>query len=187
VTVRTRLAPLYVHKEDEFLTPALAAHRIWEPGEAAVIEKHLRAGMTFLDICRRRNVLRRGAAPTPTPATTASPRPMSDARVKVKMVALDDLDELRTPLDVVKIDVQGAEPQVIRGMQRLLPESPAVTLFVEFWPYGMRFLGLDERSTLDYYRSLGFSLRAQHPEELMIRDLSDDEIIAHCRGKDGWA
>ena len=77
----------------------------------------------------------------------------------VRSVALDSLAILRPPLDVVKIDVQGSEEAVVRGMEGLLGGSPRVVLSVEFWPYGMKLFGSDPRNVLGYYRSLGFQVR----------------------------
>ena len=45
----------------------------------------------------------------------------------VPLVALDDLD-LRRPVRFIKMDVEGAEPQVIRGAARLLHEDRPVIL-----------------------------------------------------------
>ena len=43
-----------------------------------------------------------------------------------------------------------------------------------------RALGKDERATLAFYRSLGYRVRVQHPEEPGVTDLTDDEIIQYC-------
>jgi FkbM family methyltransferase len=45
----------------------------------------------------------------------------------VPLVALDDLD-LRRPVRFIKMDVEGAEPQVIRGAARLLQEDRPIIL-----------------------------------------------------------
>ena len=46
---------------------------------------------------------------------------------QVPVVALDDLD-IRRPVRFIKIDVEGAEPQVIRGARRILREDRPVML-----------------------------------------------------------
>lgn len=102
--------------------------------------------------------------------------------IAVRTVALDDFDALRAPVDVVKVDVQGAEEGAIRGMERLLAGSPDVLVSAEYWPAGLREFGSDERHLLDYYRSLGFDLRVQNPEVPGVEQLSDDEILAACAG-----
>jgi hypothetical protein len=103
----------------------------------------------------------------------------------VRTTRVDDLG-LSPPVDVVKIDVQGAEQAVVRGMERLLAASPGVFLSVEFWPYGIVRFGGEPRDVLAYYRSLGFELLVQQPEEPGLLPWEDDQILAHCRGKDGW-
>jgi FkbM family methyltransferase len=104
----------------------------------------------------------------------------------VRVVALDSIAALRPPVNVIKIDVQGAEDAVIRGMHHLLAASPDVVVLAEYWPYGIRQRGEDARSILDYYRSLGYRIRVQHPEHVGVTELTDDEILDYCRGQDGF-
>lgn len=94
----------------------------------------------------------------------------------VRAAALDGLYWLRPPVDVIKVDVQGAEEAAIRGMERLLARSPSVVLSVEYWPPGMAGFGSDPRSTLDYYRSLGFELAVQNPEAAGSTPLTAGEL-----------
>jgi hypothetical protein len=104
--------------------------------------------------------------------------------VRVRAVAIDALS-IRPPIDVVKIDVQGAEEAVIEGMKHLLSRSPNARVTLEYWPFGLRALGRDERRALDFYRSLGYQLRVQNPEEPGIEEWADDEILAHCSKNEG--
>lgn len=48
-------------------------------------------------------------------------------RQEVPLVSLDSLD-LRQPVRVIKMDVEGAEPQVLRGAQRILQEDRPIIL-----------------------------------------------------------
>jgi FkbM family methyltransferase len=45
----------------------------------------------------------------------------------VRLVALDDLD-LRRPVRVIKMDAEGAEPQIVRGAMRLLRDARPIVL-----------------------------------------------------------
>jgi FkbM family methyltransferase len=47
-------------------------------------------------------------------------------------------------LDFVKIDVEGAEPAVLRGMQSLLMRRKVKTLILEFYPALLRAWGTSE-------------------------------------------
>lgn len=105
--------------------------------------------------------------------------------VPVRAVALDTLEVLRPPVDVVKVDVQGAEEAVFRGAERLLAASPEALVVAEFSVNEATAFGSDPRALLAYYRSLGYQVRAQHPEQRDVLELTDDELIAHCAGADG--
>src|SRR5262245_52408989 len=102
----------------------------------------------------------------------------SRSSVPVRVAALDGILAMRPPVDVVKLDVQGSEEAAVRGMERLLGDSPGVVLTVELSPAGARAAGSDPRALLAYYRSLGFVLRAQLPDEKDVLDLADDELLA---------
>ncbi len=58
----------------------------------------------------------------------------------------------------VKIDVQGAEAQVVRGGADLLGASPQCVLMTEFWPYGLARCGADPAEYLEMLGRLGFRL-----------------------------
>ncbi len=82
------------------------------------------------------------------------------AATEVETVALDDY--AGTPVDFIKIDVEGAEEQVWHGMQRLLDASPNVRVLLEF-----------------------NAARCAHPVELLahilrrfpLRQVDDDAVI----------
>lgn len=44
-------------------------------------------------------------------------------------------------LDFIKIDVQGGEHEVLRGIGPLLEANPALKIYFEFWPRGLRLAG----------------------------------------------
>ena len=58
----------------------------------------------------------------------------------------------------VKIDVQGAEAQVVRGAAGLLGASSECVLMTEFWPYGLARCGGNALDYLAMLRYLGFEL-----------------------------
>jgi FkbM family methyltransferase len=77
--------------------------------------------------------------------------------VTVSGVRLDDVLQADAQVDVVKIDIQGADHRAVIGMEGLLARWRPL-LLVEFWPRGIDELGDRPVDVLSYYRSLGFSL-----------------------------
>ncbi len=73
---------------------------------------------------------------------------------------LDDLltDEGIQAIHVLKMDVQGFEQMVVRGMQRTLRRSSRIVLLSEFWPKGLREAGGDAHAYLKELTDLGFQL-----------------------------
>jgi FkbM family methyltransferase len=69
------------------------------------------------------------------------------------------LDELlpNVVVDVIKIDVEGAEPLVLRGARKLLERSPRLLAIVEFRDE-RHLSGERPAEVLEFYRSLGFDL-----------------------------
>ena len=58
----------------------------------------------------------------------------------------------------IKIDVQGAEAQVMRGAKELLAASADCVLMTEFWPYGLARCGADGLAYLQLLQDSGFRL-----------------------------
>ncbi len=62
----------------------------------------------------------------------------------------------------VKIDVQGFEHDVIKGMKKTLEQSPAFVMMSEFWPQGIENSGSDPCLYLQDLRSLGCTVYSFH-------------------------
>lgn len=78
--------------------------------------------------------------------------------VAIEVVALDEfLPGLRP--DLVKIDVQGWELEVLRGMERLLATEPPPALLLEFWPEGFRRAGYPAEALVEFLTDRRFLLR----------------------------
>jgi FkbM family methyltransferase len=76
--------------------------------------------------------------------------------IQIKTRTLDNiLNEIGVQtVDVMKIDVEGAELQVLRGAFHTLEKNPQLILLLELHPD----MGLDSRKVCDFLQGLGFSL-----------------------------
>lgn len=92
--------------------------------------------------------------------------------VPVRIVRLDDvLPDCN--VDWVKIDVQGWEAEVLRGMEQTLRKNPSTRLYFEFWPTGLRHAAEDPAALLDWLDDLGLSI--YHPGGSV--PLSKEEVL----------
>lgn len=81
--------------------------------------------------------------------------PVEANAIDAQVCALDDvLDD--GPVDFVKIDVQGGEVNVLRGMAKTIEANPRLQLFVELWPFGLRAAGTSTQELFDLVAAYGF-------------------------------
>jgi FkbM family methyltransferase len=76
--------------------------------------------------------------------------------IPIEVVALDDYFSEGQRIDIIKMDIQGAEGMALRGMRRILRSNPGLIIFMEFWPSGLRQAGDDPKKILEELESLGF-------------------------------
>lgn len=72
------------------------------------------------------------------------------------------LDEILLPhtqqIDIIKMDIEGAEALVIDGMKELINKNPHVKIFTEFYPKAMRRLGKSPLEFLKKLHNFGFKI-----------------------------
>ena len=80
--------------------------------------------------------------------------------VQVSVVSLDEFFASRPdePLAFVKVDVQGYEIEVCRGMARTLERCPSAAVAVEYAPDEAKAMGFDPADIERYFRARGYSL-----------------------------
>ncbi|MGE5645391.1 MAG: FkbM family methyltransferase [Acidobacteriota bacterium] len=85
-------------------------------------------------------------------------------RIQVKTAALDDVLAPGTRVDAIKIDAEGAEPLIWRGMRRVLADNPDVTVILEFDPGHLARAGSGAAAFLDEIEEAGFAVsRIEEP------------------------
>ncbi|MEO1145316.1 MAG: FkbM family methyltransferase [Cyanobacteria bacterium J06638_22] len=102
--------------------------------------------------------------------------------ITVRAVALDEfLTGATRKIDVMKIDVEGAEPKVFRGMQTLLKENEAIKIVMEYSPYQMRSCGHEPAKEMASLRQMGFKFyRIEETGHVSPITLKRLEKVDHC-------
>lgn len=107
----------------------------------------------------------------------------SGPSVPVEIVALDEVLPVEE-VSLIKVDVQGYELSVVKGMEALLKRSPGVKVLFEYWPAGLRRAGCAPEELLEFFRQRGFSLFEIDGTEL--KKLSGPRAAQLAGGSD-WA
>ena len=77
--------------------------------------------------------------------------------VEVDMTTIDEFLPSDLSVDLVKIDVEGHEPLVLRGMERTIARSPNIRIILEFADTLLANTQ-DPGEFVDYIRGLGFAI-----------------------------
>lgn len=88
--------------------------------------------------------------------------------IEIDAINLDNFfDKRNKRIDFIKIDVQGSEMSVLKGMKKILKKK-TLKMFIEFWPHGITANGDDPRKLLDLIVENGFKIISP---VMKIRDL----------------
>jgi FkbM family methyltransferase len=96
--------------------------------------------------------------------------------VTVDAISLDDYFGDGSRVDIVKIDVQGAEMGVLNGALKLLAKNPHLEMLLEFWPWGLRNAGASAEAFLRFFAERDYLL-----EELSQESAADLRAIPECK------
>ena len=94
--------------------------------------------------------------------------------IRVEAMRLDDMVGDELPVHLVKIDAEGAEPSVLRGMRRIMAQNKELCITVEFAPAW--FPDDAGGPFLDEIEGYGFKIRKLDPNAQLLA-LNHDELM----------
>jgi FkbM family methyltransferase len=94
----------------------------------------------------------------------------------VPVVTLDDELEDEGRIDLLKMDIQGAEALALSGMARTLRDAPPRRIMMEFWPHGIRGMGQDPRALIEQLVGHGYFVSILGEDAPFDLDRALDEL-----------
>jgi FkbM family methyltransferase len=88
-------------------------------------------------------------------------------RVEARAATVDELVGGR-PVDFIKMDVQGWEGQVLKGMRAVMESNPAIEILFEFWPFGLREAGCDPQDLLSEFERFGLRVHTLNEADKQV-------------------
>lgn len=104
-------------------------------------------------------------------------------QVVCDVVALDDAVAAPERISFIKLDIEGAELQALRGARRILERSHPVVI-LEINPWFLEGFGLEPRAITGFFEKLGYALHAYastpspHLRPVGADDIVEDNYVA---------
>ncbi len=152
-----------------------------DPATRCYLDHNLRSypntTVSPLAICEKNGHFNLFLHPQSGTGNSLLPIPASHNSVPVICATLDSFlatNEKIQP-DIVKIDVEGAEPQVICGMQKTLQRFPKVKILIEFCPDNLAIGGVSADSFYQALTDLGLHAEVilESGDTVLVRDADD--------------
>lgn len=102
--------------------------------------------------------------------------PQADKEIEVKTTTLDEALKDEPHIDVVKIDAEGAEPLVFKGMAQIIGKNPGIKIILEFAPGHLRRAGFDPSVVLDSLTASGFTIRQINDDTGVLEPASNENL-----------
>lgn len=97
---------------------------------------------------------------------------------EIEAIRLDDYFQSGSrKINFIKIDIEGAEPAALSGMEQVLNASPDVKILTEFHPLALRESGFEPREYLDILEKHGFRFYVIDEENRSLRFAKSDELL----------
>ncbi|OGQ23332.1 MAG: hypothetical protein A3I05_05185 [Deltaproteobacteria bacterium RIFCSPLOWO2_02_FULL_44_10] len=101
-------------------------------------------------------------------------------KVEVDAITLDHFflgtDSHERRIDIIKMNIQGAEGLVIDGAKQLL-RSKGPTIFMEFWPFGLKKMGSDPEQLFDTLTGYGYQVYRIHMDDASLKPMKKSDIF----------
>lgn len=106
----------------------------------------------------------------------------------VEVITLDEFLESQgwPQVDLIKLDLEGGEPDAIEGMHGLLERSPQVRLVLEFAPQRLNRAGANAAAFLQRLQSFGFDLAVIDDSSGLLQPLEAARVLSTLREEDSY-
>ena len=110
-----------------------------------------------------------------------------DEFIEIDAITLDNFFEKvvkSKKIDVIKIDVQGAEGLVLEGAEEILKSNNSLKIFTEIWPDGLKSLGTDPYELLKKMEGYGFEIRLINERRQALEHIEITDLIKRAKTGD---
>ena len=81
----------------------------------------------------------------------------TSSEIEVEVLPLDELVQANDRVDLIKIDVEGAELLVLQGTKRIIADNPELAIIAEYGPSHLQAAGISPENWFAEFHNLGFT------------------------------
>ncbi len=105
--------------------------------------------------------------------------------ITVDVTTLDNFFENEQyPIDVIKMDIQGAEMAALQGMTEIVLKNDSLKIITEFWPTVLQSFGFSPLEFLNKLIEYGFTLYTITSKEPWIKPVSVTHVMEMAKGEE---
>lgn len=101
----------------------------------------------------------------------------NDTEVSVNTTVIDNMSELPGNVDIIKMDIEGAEYSALCGMKKLIAKNPGVKIFMEFAPEILDRACVEPSKLLKLIKDLGLNYYLIDESTGKFKSVSENELI----------
>lgn len=101
--------------------------------------------------------------------------------IQIKAISLDDYFTNRpeNKIDLIKIDVEGAEFNVLKGMQNIMKKNINLKILLEFNPYFLENAGANPKHLIDFLQDRSFKINYLDEENNRMMEVDADFLLSN--------
>lgn len=92
-----------------------------------------------------------------------------ERKIEIPAVSVDEYLQGKKA-DFVKMDIQGFEPEALKGMEKTLAANENIKLICEFWPYGLKRSGHSATGMFSWLKQRNFNCYLLEKNSLALLD-----------------
>lgn len=100
-----------------------------------------------------------------------------DQVFEIPCTSVDDYLGANNKVDVIKMDIQGAEYTALKGMIKTLSANPPIQMLIEFWPHGLKSAGYSAVQLFELIQAYGFRMYLR--EDGKSLEINDKNILTY--------
>lgn len=102
--------------------------------------------------------------------------------INIQAITIDNFCGNKIKPDLVKIDTQGTEFSIIKGMEKTIKRNSEIIITCEFWPSAIAKCGINPEESLKKLQHYGFKVFLINEKKKTIEPIDIKALMKMCKG-----